>query len=258
MTRREFLRAGSLLAAVAAGCAGPVRAPSAGSTSDGGSAFSPSVRRRAREVGAANRPGVVVLQPVDAATSGTAWVHDAGHLLTNAHVLDELGSDDLEAQTSDGTTFDVAVEHRTETPDLALLSAAAEPPAPLQAGDSTALEPGQPLVQVGHVRLGYWTISVGRFRRRVDGQSWLLTDLPTMPGNSGSPVLTLDGQVVGMTFGAVPKAGTGPSAAPTPGPTRVYATYPHRRVEFAGHLAIEAVERSVRRWTEPTDRTDTP
>lgn len=254
LSRREFLRAGSLLAAASAGCA----APSASPTPDDGDTFSPSVRRRARDVGASNRPGVVVLQPVDGATSGTAWVLDGGHLLTNAHVLDELGSDGLEAHTVDGRRFDVAVERRSATPDLALLSATAEPPATLAAGDSTALEPGQPLVQIGHVRLGYWTISVGRFRRRVDDQSWLLSDLPTMPGNSGSPVLTLDGQVIGTTFGAVPKAGTGPSAAPTPGPTQVYATYPRRRVEFAGHITIETVERSVRQWTEPDGRTEAP
>lgn len=206
-------------------------------------------------MGLASRPAVVVLQPVDGATSGTAWFLAGGYLVTNAHVLDELGSGALEAHAIDGSRFAVTVERRTDTPDLALLSAAAEPPATLPPGDSTSLEPGQPLVQVGHVRLGYWTVSIGRFRRRrtLDGRSWLLTDLPTMLGNSGSPVLTLEGEVVGLTFGALPKEGTGPSERPTPRSTAVYATYPRKQVEFAGHLTVETVRDHVAEWAQPTD-----
>lgn len=197
----------------------------------------------------------MVLQPVEGATSGTAWFLAGGHLLTNAHVLDELASDAIEAHTVDGARIPVTVTRRTDTPDLALLSTAFEPSATLPPGDSTTLDPGQPLVQIGHVRLGYWTVSTGQFRRRValDGRSWLLTDLPTMPGNSGSPVLTLQGNVVGMTFGAVPKAGTGVSEEPTPGSTTVYATYPRQRVEFGGHLTIETVRNYVAQWTKTND-----
>jgi S1-C subfamily serine protease len=106
-------------------------------------------------VGRRARPAVVVLQPVDGATSGTAWFIDKGHLVTNAHVLDELPGDAIEARFIDGRTVDVAVARRRATPDLALLSAELEPPATLQPGDSTSLTAGQPLVQIGHVRLGY-------------------------------------------------------------------------------------------------------
>lgn len=246
-TRRDLLRSGSLLAVSTAGCAQPVAAP----TADRDRRFDDATRERAKRVGTDARPAVVVLQPPESATSGTAWYLDGNHLLTNAHVLDELGSDSIEAHTLDGTRFDIATVQRAEPPDLALLAATDEPPATLSPGRSSGLTPGQPLVQVGHTRFGYWTISVGRFRRRrqFPDRTWLLSDLPVTLGNSGSPVLTLDGSVVGMTFGTVPKQGTGPSMEPTPRSTRLYETYPHQIVEFGGHLAIETIREYVDRWT---------
>lgn len=251
LTRRAFLRSGSLVAAGAPGCSAPAGAPTAGELADGDRPFSTPVRRRARAIGAASRSAVVILQPVEGTASGTGWFLNDGHLLTNAHVIEELGGGPLEAHTLDGARFPVSVEHRSNAPDLAVLAADIEPPSTLSPGDSTALEPGQPLVQIGHVRLGYWTISLGRFRRRVErpNGTWLLTDLPTMRGNSGSPVLRLDGKAVGLTFGDVPRAGTGPVERPTPGSTAVYPSYPRRRVEDAGHLAIETVSRTVEEWT---------
>ena len=246
-TRRDCLRAGGLLAAATAGCAAPGAEPS--SRERGG--FGEAETQRAREVGTGARRAVVVLQPPGRATSGTGWFLDGGHLVTNSHVVDELGGGPLEVNTLDGERFEATVDRRADQPDLALLRADAAPPATLTPGSSAGLEAGEPLVQVGHVALGYWTVSVGRFRRRLDrdGRSWLLSDLPTMRGNSGSPVLSLDGEVVGLTFGAVKKPGTGAREDPTPGSTAVYATYPRRRVEFGGHLTIETVLDRVRRWT---------
>jgi hypothetical protein len=70
-----------------------------------------------------------------------------------------------------------------------------------------------------------------------------------MRGNSGSPLLTLDGAVVGMTFGSVPKRRTIPDEAPTIGSTAVYVSYPRDDVEHAGPLAIETVEKHLELWT---------
>jgi S1-C subfamily serine protease len=148
-----MLRLEGFLATGLAGCTAPV-ADSRPTTPDA-DAFDAVTRRAARIVGGRARPAVVVLQPVDGATSGTAWFIDEGHLVTNAHVLDELPGDAIEARLIDGRTVDVAVARRRATPNLALLSAELEPPATLQPGDSTSLTASQPLVQIGHVQLGY-------------------------------------------------------------------------------------------------------
>lgn len=252
-TRREFVRASAALAVGLAGCASPARAPTA--TAGGSGRFAPAVRERAAAVGREGRRAVVVLQPPDEATSGTGWFLAGEHLVTNRHVVDELDGGSLVGRTIGGTRFDARVRRRAEAPDLALLSAAIDPPAALEPGRSTELQPGQPLVQVGHTRFGYWAVSLGRFVRRVrrGDRTWLLTELPVVRGNSGSPLLTLDGRVVGLTFGTVPRRGTVPNRDPEPAPVTVFETYPRQRVEFGGHVAVETVQRYVDRWTEDAD-----
>lgn len=114
-------------------------------------------------VGLRARPAVVVLQPIDGATSGTAWFLEGNHLVTNAHVLDELSREAIKARTIDGRTADGIATCRRPTPDLAVMRTELDPLATLQPGDSTDLTAGQPLVQIGPVRLGYWTVSIARF-----------------------------------------------------------------------------------------------
>lgn len=205
-------------------------------------------RRRARETARRARPGVVVLQPADATDSGTAWFLDDGRLLTAAHVVDELG-EGLRATTVDGDVGDVAIEGRWPAPDLAALSTDIEPPATLEFGEASALHVGQPVVQIGHTRVAYWTVALGRFRRlrETRDRTLVLTDVATLPGNSGSPLLTLAGDVVGMTVGTLPRTGRPPSEHPRPGPITVYEAYPRRSIRYGAHLAPSTIDRYLAR-----------
>lgn len=179
--------------------------------------------------------------------SGTAWALTGGRLVTAAHVVDELGGDRLDAVTFGGARYAVTDIRRVQSSDLAFLSAADEPGTTLPLGRSTELEAGQPLVQIGHTRVAYWAVTLGRFRGTVERSSMALltSDLPVMRGNSGSPVLTLDGDVVGMTVGTISGAGQPPHDHPRPEPLRVYEDYPRRDVRHTVHLPADTIRRSL-------------
>lgn len=241
---RRHLLAGTV--GLLAGCVAPTAEPGASESWPAGT--SAQDRERARATARRARPGVVVLQPPDATDSGTAWFLDDGRLLTAAHVVDELGAD-LRGTTIEGDTGEVLIEERWPLPDLAVLSTEIEPPATLDLGRASALESGQPLVQIGHTRVAYWTVALGTFRRlrKTPGRTLVLTDVAMLPGNSGSPLLTLAGEVVGMTVGTLPRGDRPPSERPRPEPIRVYEEYPRRAIRYGAHLAPSTIVRLLSR-----------
>ena len=130
--------------------------------------------------------------------------------MTNDHVLGRRGLTPL-LVFSGGHTSSTDIAYRWPTRDLAVIVPRNAPPIePLRLGDSGRLEPGQPLFACG-VPFG-----LGRTLTRgvVDGRSsfespryavWegILADGVSHPGNSGGPVVTQDGRVVGIHLGSV-------------------------------------------------------
>lgn len=162
--------------------------------------FTRATRERASEVGTSVRESVVVLR--DGNRGGTGWFVGEGEIVTNAHVAD--GSRTLSVETFDGATGtgERVGYHEELQPDLALLETDLSVP-PLSLGSLDDLSRGDPLVTVGHPgRLGQWILSLGRYLRVLDGIDWLLSTVPTRNGNSGGPLVTLDGDVVGVVSGA--------------------------------------------------------
>jgi S1-C subfamily serine protease len=154
----------------------------------------------------------------------TGWFRRPNEVVTNAHVADRLPVT-FTGTLRDGTTIDletVAVSSGpyNEPMDLALLRTDHEG-TPLPVGDAGRLESGQPLVLVGHpTHFGDWTVSLGRYTYSgaeladagIDGDeaderglpsprpSGFTAVVPAQGGNSGSPVVTLDGRVVGTIW----------------------------------------------------------
>lgn len=86
--------------------------------------------------------------------------------------------------------------------DVALLEVAAPLAVePLPIGDEGTLATGDPVLLIGHpsiqARSGAWVTTVGTFDRAVQGM--LHGRLSTSAGGSGSPILDLEGNVVGMS-----------------------------------------------------------
>ena len=174
----------------------------------------------AESVAADIRESVVV---INAGTGlGTGWFVDDGLVMTNAHNIAQFGrvASEITGYTLDGTelTFDVVDFVETNSPDIALLRTGGTTRPALPLADSSDLEPGSPLVMVGHPGgVGHWVVSLGLYVRKsndgdgaVDGPASdgfqsvasVLSSVPGRQGNSGSPMVTMDGQVVAILNGS--------------------------------------------------------
>lgn len=216
------------------------------------SAFDEETRERAREVGLATREAVVYLeiQAGNRYSVGTGWLLDEEHIVTNGHVVAQGG--EVTCYTVDGDTLDVELVEASRDPDVALLRTDDEVPATLSTGAADDLDREQPLVQVGHPgSVGNWVISLGTFTGGTgvlgSGET-LRSTVPSARGNSGSPLVTLDGDVVGLTYASTMGQGRFPGSAPEPSDDRVRESFESN--SSALHVPVETVEELVGRWTE--------
>ena len=127
-----------------------------------------------------------------------------GKILTNNHVID--GSDKITVIFSDGKEFPAKVIGRDPNTDIALLQIESSEPFPyLTLADSDQLEVGEWVIACGNL-LGFQTsITVGvvsaKGRNELDLvpiEEYIQTDAAINRGNSGGPLLNLDGEVEGM------------------------------------------------------------
>ena len=130
-------------------------------------------------------------------------------------------------------------------PDIALLKTDMTGLPVLSPGSTSALETGDPMVIVRHpARVGEWVISLGTFQEYRKHIDWLLTDAPTNQGNSGSPLVTLEGMVVGCVSGTT-TGGSRPTEISRS--TEVFEEFPEPD-ELVTATSIETVQSSVDDW----------
>ncbi len=149
-------------------------------------------------------PSVVQVLRPDGSGSG---VKVAEGVLTNNHVVE--GAKSLELVANDGRRAAARVLRTDPSRDLALLqtsldlpSAQTEPSALLKQGDEVLVF-GYPLGMGGQVTLTRGLVSANR---SVGDVSFLQTDAAVNPGNSGGPVVSMNGKVVGITTWRVAQA----------------------------------------------------
>lgn len=122
-----------------------------------------------------------------------------GLIATNLHVIGEARP--IEVQTADGKKHPVIAVHATDRSlDLALIRIEAKGLAPLELGDADALKDGQAVVALGHPRgLEHSIVSgVVSGRPKIDGKRMIQVAMPIEQGNSGGPLLDLQGRVRGV------------------------------------------------------------
>ncbi len=161
-------------------------------------------------------PGVVMIRVLtqQGEALGSGFVMDTdGHILTNYHVIE--GVTELEIDFPSGLKVRGKVSGTDLDSDLAVIqvNVPKDQLHPLPMGDSDALKVGQAVVAIGNpfglsgtMTLGIIS-AVGRTlssMHEAPGGAFftagdiIQTDAAINPGNSGGPLITLDGQVVGI------------------------------------------------------------
>jgi len=139
---------------------------------------------------------------------GSGWVFDdEGHVVTNQHVVD--GAEKVTVAFQDGTEVDATVVGADASTDVAVLKLASVPGSvkSLDLGSTSSLELGDPLVAIGSPLGLQGTVTAGivsGLGRDIESPNGFTidgavqTDAALNHGNSGGPLLDLDGRVVGM------------------------------------------------------------
>jgi serine protease Do len=144
---------------------------------------------------------------------GSGFIIDAnGTLVTNNHVV--KGASSITVTLSDGTTLPAKVVGTDPRTDIAVLRVKSPTKLPfIQLGNSDDVEPGQWVVAVGNPFGLGGTVTAGivsaRGRDIGEGNydNFIQIDAPINRGNSGGPLFTQDGKVVGVNTAILSPSG---------------------------------------------------
>ena len=144
---------------------------------------------------------------------GSGFIIDAnGTIVTNNHVV--KGASSVSVTLDDGTTLPAKVIGHDARTDIAVLRVKAGRTLPfIELGDSDTVEPGQWVVAVGNPFGLGGTVTAGivsaRGRDIGEGNydSFIQIDAPINRGNSGGPLFTQDGKVVGVNTAILSPSG---------------------------------------------------
>ncbi len=165
-------------------------------------------------------PAVVTVEARRGALSrgtgiGTGFFYSTdGRILTNAHVLPEDAGGEVRVTLSDGQRIPATIVGRDVWGDVAVLQAEGGPFPTLELAENSELRVGEPVLAIGSPRNFRNTATSGivsgldrLIPRTVNTDSGpmaiplrglIQTDAAVNQGNSGGPLVTADGRVVGI------------------------------------------------------------
>ena len=139
---------------------------------------------------------------------GSGFVYDSsGDIITNAHVVD--GATAITVRFKDGTTAKATLVGKDESTDIAVIKVDVASPKlhPLSIGTSSNVLPGQEVAAIGSPFGLAETMTAGivsAVNRTITAPNnfsisgAIQTDAAINHGNSGGPLLNMDGQVIGV------------------------------------------------------------
>ncbi len=153
---------------------------------------------------------------------GTGFIVDPnGIIVTNQHVVSDITAK-YKVVTSDGTEYEAIEILRDDSNDIAILKVDAKNLSALELGNSDELLVGQTVIAIG-TPLGEYAGSVttgvisGLGRSVTASTGWfdsttkiyenvIQTDAAVNPGNSGGPLISTQGKVIGINFATTANA----------------------------------------------------
>ncbi|MEJ7567502.1 MAG: trypsin-like peptidase domain-containing protein [Gaiellaceae bacterium] len=141
-------------------------------------------------------------------SQGSGFVYDdEGHVITNQHVVDGAGT--VSVRLADGSTYDATIVGSDPSTDLAVLDidAPASVLEPLELAESDEVEVGDGVIAIGSPFGLEQTVTTGivsALHRQINSPNdfaiddAIQTDAAINHGNSGGPLLDLDGRVIGV------------------------------------------------------------
>ena len=200
-----------------------------------------------------------------------------GYIITNQHVV--KGAAEVDVTVNDSAYYRGTVLGTDSVRDLAVVRICCGSFSKLSFGDASRLQPGDEVVAIGYALglSGEATITRGIVSAmRYDSRSQsnvIQTDAALNPGNSGGPMLSMDGEILGINTFRIDESDSGRSAeglgfavsgttvqqripalktaraAPTPTPTRRPTPTPHPSTGGAGGFGPISGEL----WHDPSD-----
>ena len=152
-------------------------------------------------------------QPIEIRGSGFLISSD-GYVVTNNHMVN--GATKVIVTLDDGTTLQAKVVGRDSKTDLALLKLKTSRKLPfIELGESKDVQPGEWVIAVGNPYGLGGTVTAGivsaRGRDINEGpyDNFIQVDAPINRGNSGGPLITQDGKVIGVNTVILSPSGGG-------------------------------------------------
>ncbi|QKY68474.1 S1C family serine protease [Lentibacillus sp. CBA3610] len=148
------------------------------------------------------KEAVVVIETDDSRGTGFAISRD-GTIITNHHVVE--GEDEVTVGFPEEGLFSGNVVETYPSVDLAVLEISGNSLPHLELADETAFESGEEQVYfIGNPTNFNGIANEGSVIDEIRLNGWeepvIMMDAPVFRGNSGSPVINMDGEVIGIVF----------------------------------------------------------